>query len=52
MQQEVQKALKIHNANKELSAKNALMKKVVDNMQLEQKNAIDAKDLEIQTKLK
>jgi hypothetical protein len=44
MQQEVEKALKIHKANKELSQKNALMKTVMEKLQADHKLALEAKD--------
>jgi uncharacterized protein HemX len=50
MQQEVQKALKIHKANKELNQKNTLMKQLLDKATAEQKVALDAKDQEISAK--
>ena len=37
MQEEVQKALKIHRANKELSSKNSLLKKEMERLQHEHK---------------
>lgn len=50
MQQEVQKALKIHKANKELNQKNNLMKQLLDKASAEQKAVLDSKDQEINTK--
>lgn len=40
MQEEVQKALKIHRANKELSSKNSLLKKEMERLQHEHKMEI------------
>ena len=40
MQEEVQKALKIHRANKELNSKNTLLKKEMERLQHEHKAEI------------
>ena len=40
MQEEVQKALKIHRANKELSNKNSLLKKEMERLQHEHKTEL------------
>ena len=49
MQEEVQKALKIHRANKELKAKNDLLKKEMDRLQHECRTQVDSKQLKIDT---
>ena len=40
MQEEVQKALKIHRANKELNQKNSLLKKEMERLQHEHKTEL------------
>ena len=50
MQEEVQKALKIHKANKDLKQKNDLLRREHDKAQLEYKTNLNNKELEIQEK--
>ena len=50
MEQEVQKAMKIHKANKELYQKNNLMKQLLDKATAENKALQDSKDQEILAK--
>lgn len=47
MQEEVQKALKIHKHNKVLQEKNVLLKKEMERLQTEQKSCLEEKDIRI-----
>ena len=49
MQEEVQKALKIHRANKELKQKNDLLKKEMERLKHECKTQVDSKQMKIDT---
>ena len=49
MQEQVQKALKIHQANTEMKAKNQLLKKEMERMTHEHKTEIENKRIKIDT---
>ena len=50
MQDEVQKALKIHKANKDLKQKNDLLKREYEKAQQDYKTSLNSKELEVQQK--